>query len=260
MELDTLKQNKELSESIKYASYIQNALLPESGAISRILPDHFLFYKPKDIVSGDFYWIYKKKDEILIAVADCTGHGVPGAFMSILGISFLNEVVIRDQYSTTGSILNQFREYIMKSLNQTGEENEQKDGIDIALCKINTASRVMEFSGAFNPVYIITESRLIDIQGDKMPIGIAADEERSFSTHNFKLNSGDTVYLFSDGYVDQFGGPDEKKFKYKPFRELLLKISKLPLKKQKDALESTFYKWKGDLPQLDDLLVFGFKI
>ena len=207
------RQRKELTESIKYASYIQSALLQDKSYIQTIFPDHFILFKPKDIVSGDFYWVSRKRSELIVAVADCTGHGVPGAFMSILGISFLKEIINKGCYQNTGSILNQLREHVMKALNQTGEENEQKDGIDMTLCRINTVQNELEFSGAFNPLYVIQDDKLVEIQGDKMPIGIAAYEEKSFQTNIMNLKENDCVYLFSDGFVDQFGGPLGKKFK-----------------------------------------------
>ncbi len=253
------RQRKELTESIKYASYIQSALLPDMSYIQTIIPDHFIFFKPKDIVSGDFYWFSRKKSELIVAVADCTGHGVPGAFMSILGISFLKEIIDKAYYPSTGGILNQLREYVMKALNQTGEENEQKDGIDMTLCRINTEEHKLEFSGAFNPLYIIQNDELVVIQGDKMPIGIAAYEEKSFKTNVVDLKENDCIYLFSDGFADQFGGSFGKKFKYQPFRDLLMKIHNYPMEKQEEELTKAFYEWKGDLPQLDDVLVIGFR-
>jgi len=253
------KQRKELTESIKYASYIQNALLTSEKNIKKVLPEHFVIFIPRDIVSGDFYWVSKKKSELIISVADCTGHGVPGAFMSILGITLLSEIVNRGGYTSAGNILNQLRESVMKALNQTGQENEQKDGIDMALCIINLETNQMEFSGAFNPVYVIKKNRLIEMRGDKMPIGIAALEENSFTNHKLELEEGDNVYMFSDGFVDQFGGSDGKKFKYQPFRNLLLNIYNLPIHKQKEQILSAFKRWKGNLTQLDDVLMLGFR-
>ncbi len=253
------RQRKEMTESIRYASYIQKALLPTQVSFKKLLPDHFILFQPRDIVSGDFYWIAKKKSEIIIAVADCTGHGVPGAFMSILGITTLNEVVGRGNYTSAGSILNQLREGIMKALSQTGEDYEQKDGIDMALCILDTKSNNIQYSGAFNPLYIIQNNKLIEIDGDKMPIGVAAEEERSFNTQRISLEPGSIVYLFSDGFVDQFGGPNGKKFKYQPFRNLLLKIHDLPMHRQKEELFYAFESWRGNYPQLDDLLVVGFR-
>ena len=253
------RQRRELTESIRYASYIQKALLPSTGSFKKLLPDHFILFQPRDIVSGDFYWIAKKKSEIIVAVADCTGHGVPGAFMSILGITTLNEVVGRGNYTSAGSILNQLREGIMKALSQTGEEYEQKDGIDMALCVLDMKSNSFQYAGAFNPLYVIQNNKLVEIDGDKMPIGIAAEEEKSFVTHRFSLEPGSIVYLFSDGFVDQFGGPNGKKFKYQPFRNLLLKIHNMPMYKQKEELFYAFENWRGNYPQLDDLLIVGFR-
>lgn len=253
------RQRKELTESIKYASYIQNALLTSPQELKRLLPEHFVIFIPRDIVSGDFYWITKRKSDLIIAVADCTGHGVPGAFMSILGITLISEIVNRACYNSAGSILNQLRESVMRALNQRGVEEEQKDGIDMALCLINTNTNELEFAGAFNPIYIIKKNRLIEMHGDKMPIGIAALEENSFTNHKYNLEEDDIVYLFSDGFVDQFGGPEGKKYKYQPFRNLLLNISNLPMHSQKNELIKTFKHWKGNLAQLDDVLMFGFR-
>ncbi len=253
------RQRNELAESIRYASYIQKALLPSADFISRLLPEHFIYFQPKDVVSGDFYWITRKKSETIIAVADCTGHGVPGAFMSILGITVLTEVVNRATYSSAGMILNQMREAIMKALGQTGVEQEQKDGIDMSLCILENTSWNIQFAGAFNPIYIIHRGKLVEVPGDKMPIGVAADEERSFKTHNITLERGDMVYLFSDGFVDQFGGPGGKKFKYQPFRNLLKQVYKLPMEDQKEKLRNAFETWKYGYPQLDDVLIVGYK-
>jgi serine phosphatase RsbU (regulator of sigma subunit) len=253
------RQRKELTESIKYASYIQNALLTSQHELKKLLPEHFVIFIPRDIVSGDFYWITKRKSDLIVAVADCTGHGVPGAFMSILGITLLSEIVNRASYNSAGTILNQLRESVMRALNQRGTDQEQKDGIDMAICLINIETNMLEFAGAFNPIYIVKKNRLIEMHGDKMPIGIAALEENSFTNHRYNLEENDVVYLFSDGFVDQFGGPEGKKFKYQPFRNLLLNISNLPMHLQKNELIKKFNQWKGNLPQLDDVLMFGFR-
>ncbi len=253
------RQKKELTESIKYASYIQNALLTSQQELKKLLPEHFVIFIPRDIVSGDFYWIAKRKSDLIIAVADCTGHGVPGAFMSILGITLLSEIINRASYNSAGSILNQLRESVMRALNQRGVDEEQKDGIDMAICIINTETNMLEFAGAFNPIYVVKKNRLIEMHGDNMPIGIAAFEENSFTNHKYNLEEDDVVYLFSDGFVDQFGGPEGKKFKYQPFRNLLLNISNLPMHVQKNELITKFNQWKGNLPQLDDVLMFGFR-
>ncbi len=253
------RQKKELTESIKYASYIQNALLTSQQELKKLLPEHFVIFIPRDIVSGDFYWITKRKSDLIVAVADCTGHGVPGAFMSILGITLLSEIVNRANFNSAGSILNQLRESVMRALNQRGVDEEQKDGIDMAICIINTETNMLEFAGAFNPIYVVKKNRLIEMHGDNMPIGIAAFEENSFTNHKYNLEEDDVVYLFSDGFVDQFGGPQGKKFKYQPFRNLLLNISNLPMHVQKNELITKFNQWKGNLPQLDDVLMFGFR-
>jgi serine phosphatase RsbU (regulator of sigma subunit) len=254
------RQKKELNQSLRYASYIQKALLPSEKTISKYLPEHFILYLPRDIVSGDFYWISKKGNQLYLAVADCTGHGVPGAFLSILGISFLNHIVDRNNCITASSVLNSLREHIMKSLNQTGDEKEQKDGIDMGICIIDYNSNKLHYAGAFNPLYIVKkDNRIFELPGDKMPIGIAPEIEVPFNNHLVDLEKDDMVYLFSDGFVDQFGGTEGKKFKYRPFRNFLLSINKMPVELQKSSLIKTFENWKGDNPQLDDVLIFGFR-
>ncbi|HLO57569.1 MAG TPA: SpoIIE family protein phosphatase [Bacteroidales bacterium] len=254
-----INQEKELSESIRYASYIQQAIFPSSVQLDRVIPEHFILYKPKDIVSGDFYYVNRKNDRIIVGVGDCTGHGVPGALMSILGITFLNEIVIRGTFSGPGSILNQMREHVMEALCQTGHDNERKDGIDLAICILDPAKKTLSFAGAFNPVYIVRGTQLTEIAGDMMPVGVGAEEELCFTSHLFELQPGDAIYLFTDGFADQFGGPSNSKFKYKPFRELLTEISHLPMPEQKVRLETAFNEWKGNLQQLDDVLVLGFR-
>jgi serine phosphatase RsbU (regulator of sigma subunit) len=251
------KHQWETAQSLKYASYIQQALLPTTADICKFIPDHFIYYQPREIVGGDFYFIAGRNDCIYFAVGDCTGHGIPGAFMSIMGITFLNEIILRGNFSGASSILNQMREHVMKALCQTGEDNELKDGIDLTLCIINTRNNLLEFAGAFNPLYIISNHNLIEFQGDKMPVGIGADEEKPFTNHRYFLKNNDILYLFSDGFTDQFGGPDGKKFKYKPFRDLVLSISELPMPEQKCKLIQVFNDWKGNLRQLDDVLIAG---
>lgn len=254
------KQKRELTESLHYASYIQKALLPTDQLLKRHFPDCFLLFMPRDIVSGDFYWLSRKKELIYFAMADCTGHGVPGAFLSILGITFLNQVVDRNESCRASFVLNSLREHIMKALHQTGTISEQKDGIDMALCVVDTSKDSLQFAGAFNPLYIIKKnSQLIEIPGDKMPIGVAAEEETSFKNHEIELNEGDLIYLFTDGFVDQFGGPEGKKFKFRPFRKLLLSICEQPMAKQKAELRMQHLDWKGKMAQLDDISIFGFR-
>ena len=212
------RQQHEIEESIKYASYIQQALFPSHEVVKKCLPEHFIFYRPRDIVSGDFYYVACRNNFTFIAVGDCTGHGVPGAFMSILGITFLNEIISRLMKYQAGSILNYLREHVMKALSQTGDEGERKDGIDLALCVIDNSNGILDFAGAFNPVYVARNNRLIELNGDMMPVGIGAEEERPFTGKKLQLEEKDTIYLFTDGYADQFGGPHDKKFKHKPFR------------------------------------------
>jgi serine phosphatase RsbU (regulator of sigma subunit) len=253
-------QKIELNQSLKYASYIQKALLPSESVLQRYFPEHLLIYIPRDYVGGDFYWVSKKGNLIYIAIADCTGHGVPGAFLSILGITFLHQIIDRYDCQSAASVLNILREFLMKSLNQTGIENEQKDGIDMSFCIISRETDLLQFAGAFNPFYIIRNGiKLEEIAGDKMPIGIAADTEITFTDHNIQLTKGDMIYLFTDGFMDQFGGPLGKKYKYRPFRNLLLNICNLSAEEQKSALLTAFNDWKKELPQLDDILMFGFR-
>lgn len=256
---DFLRQQREIAESLKYASYIQRALFPATSTLDRLLPEHFVFFQPREAVSGDFYYVAAQHDKIIVGVGDCTGHGVPGAFMSLLGITFLNEITTRGHYQHAASILNQLREHVMKALSQTGEEVEQKDGIDLALCVLDTRNNKLEFAGAFNPLYIVRKQELTEIPCDKMPVGIGAEEEKPFTNQSFILEDEDMLYLFSDGFVDQFGGPSGKKFKYGPFRELLRSVGHLPVNEQKERIIATFEAWKGNLRQLDDVLVVGFR-
>jgi len=253
------RQQKELSESLEYASSIQSALLPDMRHFTKSFKESFILFKPRDIVSGDFYWLSRKGNCVAFAAADCTGHGVPGAFMSILGMSFLNEIVSKC-IPGANTILNRLREMVMKALHQTGDIGEHKDGMDIALCVMDLDEKELQFSGAFNPLYLIRDDELIETRGDKMPIGVNAVVERSFTKHDFKLQEGDRIYIFSDGYADQFGGPDDKKFRYRTLKEKLLKLHKKPMQKQRSELDRIFCKWKGDLEQIDDVLLIGIKI
>jgi serine phosphatase RsbU (regulator of sigma subunit) len=259
LQQELLQQRKEHTDSLYYASYIQSALLPSREEWFRFLPESFIYYNPRDIVSGDFYWIKKNRGMITVVVADCTGHGVPGAFMSIMGISFLNEIFSRGNVPTANSVLNQLREKVMKALHQTGQSAEPKDGMDISLCMINLETQEMQFAGANQSLYLIRKSILTEIKGDIMPIGIGGAEERSFTNHSMAIKKNDLIYLFTDGYIDQFGGPRNKKFKYPAFRELILEYHQLPLKKQGEKIAETLDLWKGGSMQVDDILVIGFK-
>jgi serine phosphatase RsbU (regulator of sigma subunit) len=256
---ETERQRKELTDSIKYASYIQSALLPSAELFNRLLPENFIFFKPRDVVSGDFYWISKFKNSVIVAAADCTGHGVPGAFMSMLGISFLNEIVGRGCFHSASAILNQLRERVMKTLHQTGEKKEQKDGMDIGLCIIDYDKHQLQYAGANNPVYLIRSDNLFEIKGDRMPIGINIVEERAFTNHIIDLEENDMIYLITDGYPDQFGGINERKLKYKPFKDILLRVYTLQMNEQVIILDEELRNWMGNLNQIDDILIVGFK-
>ena len=252
------RQKKALDDSIRYASKIQKAIIPSKEAFRKEIPDSFVLFQPKDIVSGDFYWVKTKDRKKIVVAADCTGHGVPGAFISLLGISFLNEIV--SHYMRTlraNRILNELREHIMKALNQTGEEMEQRDGMDIALYILDYEEEILQFSGANNPLYLIRDKNLIELKADRMPIGVNAGQEDSFTNHVVKLKNNDSIYIFTDGYADQFGGSEGKKYKYPKFRNLLIDIQKLPINKQEDALWNEFVNWKNKYDQVDDVLIVG---
>jgi serine phosphatase RsbU (regulator of sigma subunit) len=254
-----LDQRRELMSSLKYASFIQTAVLPDQKYMENTLKDFFVFHKPRDIVSGDFYYCVRKEDYIVVAAGDCTGHGVPGALMSIMGISFLNEILSIRGPIRSSRILNLLRERVMKALHQRGHELENKDAIDMSLCVFHPKTKELQFSGANNPLFHVRNNVLTEIKADKMPVGVDAIEENSFTNHSMQLKPGDTVYLFSDGFPDQFGGPEDKKFKYGPFRELIIGISDRSLEEQKKELERVIMAWKGDSFQVDDILVLGIQ-
>jgi serine phosphatase RsbU (regulator of sigma subunit) len=254
-----LEQRAELMASIKYASFIQKAILPEPKLLDKILNEYFVFYLPRDIVSGDFYYCTKIEENIIIAAADCTGHGVPGALMSIMGISFLNDILNGKGPWKAARILNLLRERIMKALHQTGTENENKDAIDMAMVVYNEDTGILQYAGANSPLYHVRAGKLTEYKPDKMPVGINAIEEESFTNHDIQLISNDMVYLFSDGFADQFGGANNKKYKYDPFKKLLISISEKDLAIQKQMLYSEYTRWKRDCEQVDDILILGLK-
>ncbi len=255
-----LKQKEEITSSIHYAQRIQNAILPDRKMFVNYISDYFIFFKPKDIVSGDFYWMTRIDTKLIVAAADCTGHGVPGAFMSMLGVTFLNEIVNRDKIIAPNEILNNLRTKVIDSLNQKG--GETKDGMDIAISVIDTEKQEIQFSGAYNPLYIIPKDKkeVKIIKADRMPIGIYIKMDKKFTNNTIKYNKGDSIYLFSDGYIDQFGGKDERKLKSGKFQELLLKIQEKNMAEQKDILGEFLNQWKGDLDQLDDIIIIGMKL
>ncbi len=253
-------QNKEITSSIMYAKRIQSAVLPGEDVIEKLLPQHFILFKPRDIVSGDFYWITEKDQKIILVAADCTGHGVPGAFMSMLGVSLLNEIINNVKQLSACEILDQLRNNVKKTLSQKGRQDETKDGMDLVLCIFDFANLNVQFAGAYNSLWLIRNDELLVYKGDKMPIGIYIGTEKSFTCQEISLKKNDLIYLFSDGYADQFGGPEEKKFKSGNLKELLIKIHNEPLSRQKEILGNTIENWKGDLQQIDDIMIIGVRV
>ncbi len=258
-------QKKKITDSIMYAQRIQNAVLPPLSIIEKALPDHFILYRPKDIVSGDFYWMTEKEGFVIIAAVDCTGHGVPGAFMSMLGVAFLNDIINKATFNrhfrtlTASNILNQLREHVILSLHQSGMESESKDGMDISLTIIDFEGMHLQFAGAHNPIYIIRANNIIQMAGDPMPIGVYRTSDKPFTNQEFELEENDLVYLFTDGYYDQFGGTKGSKMLSANFRKYLLEIHHKPMKEQKKLLEEFYNNWKGTHDQLDDVTVIGFR-
>ncbi len=253
-------QKKEITDSIEYAEKIQTAVLPKDEFIHKLLTDYFILFKPRDIVSGDFYWMNNIDHKLVVVAADCTGHGVPGAFMSMLGISILNEIASQKKLLSAGKILDTLREHLTKTLWQTGKDEEAKDGMDLALCIIDPDKYTVQFSGAYNPLVLIRNGETTVYKGDKMPVGYHFGEMPPFTTHLIEAQKGDCLYMFSDGYADQFGGPEGKKFKSLTFRELLQEISNLSMNEQKIHLNETIENWMGINEQVDDILVIGIKI
>lgn len=255
------EQNQDITASIQYASRIQAALLPSEENIKNMLPSYFVLWRPRDIVSGDFYWVAQKKELTIATAADCTGHGVPGAFMSMLGVAFLNELVGKENITKSQKILNSLRAYIIKSLKQTDEAGRSKDGMDMSLCVINHKTMQAEFSGANNPLYIVRKGELIEYKADKMPIGYYHfADDREFTEHIIDLYKGDRLYMFSDGYVDQFGGESGKKFMSRNFKQLLVESATMSMESQKIMLNTRIEEWIGKGEQIDDILVFGIEI
>ncbi len=250
------QKNKDITDSINYARNIQEALLPTSDEVKQYFPDYFIFYHPRDIVSGDFYWIMHRNQCTFFAVADCTGHGVPGAFMSMLGITFLDEIVSNKPDLPANEILNSLRSEIIVSLKQN--QGTSKDGMDMVLIVYHHDTSLLEFAGANNPVYLIRNHELTEYTADNMPIGQHVNTD-SFSNHSIQIQNQDMIYLFSDGYADQFGGPHGKKFKYKSLKNLLLTNCNKSSEEQLNAVREQFFSWKGDNFQVDDILVCGIR-
>lgn len=249
------EKNTEILDSIKYAKRIQTAILPPDKLIRQTFKNSFILYKPKDIVAGDFYWLEQKDDIILFAAADCTGHGVPGAMVSVICNNGLNRSVREHGLISPGEILDKTREIVIGEFEKSDEE--VKDGMDIALCTLQ--NRTLKYSGAHNPLWIIRDNELIEIKADKQPIG-KYSHQKAYNTHTVKLLENDTIYIFSDGFADQFGGENNKKFKTKNFKQLLLSIQSHELPIQKQLLEEAFNNWRGDIEQLDDVCIIGVRI
>jgi serine phosphatase RsbU (regulator of sigma subunit) len=262
------KQNEKLEElykhvtdSIRYAKRLQDAILPPANYIKKVLPNSFVLFKPKDIVSGDFYWVSEKNNKTIFSAVDCTGHGVPGAFMSIVGHNLLKHVLNNTSHAEPASILDEVNKGVAETLHQGIDETSTKDGMDIAMCAIDYNSLELQYAGAFNPLYLVRDGALQQIKANKFPIGFFVDEDKKkFTNHKVQLQKGDCIYIFSDGYADQFGGPNGKKFMVKKFDELIAKVCNYPMEEQKSILERTIEDWKGPLEQVDDILVIGVRI
>lgn len=252
-------RDKDLFDSLIYAQRIQEALLPSEDYFRKHFKDSFIFFKPKDIVSGDFYWIEEKGDKIFIVGADCTGHGVPGALMSMIGMEIIEKTINVDGIDVPSEILSVLNKGLEKTFSR--EKNLGtiiRDGMDIGLCMIDRKKRKIVYSGAFFPLYLIRDNTLTEIKGDKIIIGMNP-ERLEYASHEIDLMEDDIVYIFSDGYVDQFGGDENKKFMYRRFRYLLTRIHTFAVEDQKSILEDNIKSWMAGNPQLDDMMVLGFK-
>ena len=253
-------QNKDIKDSIEYAQKIQAAMLPPSEKITKALPEHFILFKPRDIVSGDFYWFYDNHETVILSAIDCTGHGVPGAFMSLIANDLLNEIIIEKNVVSPDCILRELHYKIMFALNQ--QETNNRDGMDMAICVIHKDKKILEFAGAYNPLIYIQNNELSLIKGDSFPIGgwHFMEGEREYTKHQIDISAPTMIYLYSDGYQDQFGGPDGRKLMKSHFRQLLREIHNLPLVKQKEILNRTINNWMRGHEQVDDMIIIGAKL
>ncbi len=257
---DILFQKTQITDSIRYASRIQAVMLPQQEVLDELFTENMVLWRPQEVVSGDFYWAKKIKNYTIFAAADCTGHGVPGAFMSMLGISFLNEIVSKSRFDKSNEILSSLRKRVKTALKQTGKENEASDGMDIALCVLDNENNILQYSGAYNPLYLIRDKKMQVIKADRQPIAIYP-KERDFTYHEIEVKKGDVIYISSDGFIDQFGGENNEKLKSDRFKEMLLDVHSKPMKEQKILMNDYIVDWMGEKnPQLDDILIFGVKI
>jgi serine phosphatase RsbU (regulator of sigma subunit) len=255
------EKNKEVTDSIKYAERIQGAILPPDQKWNYILPNSFVLNKPKDILSGDFYWIAETEESIFVAAADCTGHGVPGALISIVNFNLLNKAVLERGLSSPAKILDAVNQWLTESLNQTDEESTIKDGMDISLISINKLNGQVLYAGANNPLYLFKNNELFEYKADKFPVGAYINEQiNQFTDKEIDCKYGDTIYLFSDGFADQFGGEFGKKYKYRQFKEKLFEAKSFAINEQKDFLHREYINWRGKHEQTDDILVIGIKL
>nr|MBA3705574.1 SpoIIE family protein phosphatase [Bacteroidota bacterium] len=262
------EKNKGITDSILYAKRIQEAILPPDAVVKKYLPNAFIFSKPKDIVSGDFYWLAetpsssgKNSESILFAAVDCTGHGVPGAFMSIVGHNILNQAVNESTTITPSILLDKLNKGLSETLNQTSEETKLRDGMDIALCMLNYKTLELQFAGAYNPLLIVRNKELIEVKADSIAIGSYTEvQHQTYTNHKIQLQKGDTLYIFSDGYADQFGGPSGKKFKVNQLKSMLVNLEGVPMAQQQIALENSIEQWRGVLQQVDDILIIGVRV
>ena len=253
------RRNKNIEDSLKYAQRIQRAMFTTTREVSSLFRENFVLQLPKDIVSGDFYWAKKIRNRIYLAAVDCTGHGVPGAFMSLIGTELFRQIVAGNEVQDPARVLNELNHNFNAIFGEIGDI-ALRDGMDLSLCVFNTETRSLDFAGAFNPVYIVRNSEIIEIKGDRIMVGPSAGfRQPDFTSHHIELEEDDMIYLFSDGYADQFGGPEGKKFKYRRFRHLLLSLHQMPMQQQQKALHDSIREWRGELDQVDDILVIGVK-
>ncbi len=254
-------QHKDITDSIKYAERIQHAILPPDKLVQTTLPNSFVFFKPKDILSGDFYWMEETANHIFIAVADCTGHGVPGALISIINYNLLNKAVLEKNLNDPAEILNAVNGWLTQTLHQSFNEDTVKDGMDVTLLSINKNKKEILFAGAMNSIYVISGNELSEYNGNKFPVGaFIEDKPQNFTSQKINTKANDLIYLYTDGFADQFGGPHGKKFKYKLLKEVLVNISTLPVAQQKERIAESFLSWKGDYEQVDDVCLIGIKV
>jgi len=254
------EQKKDIIDDITYSRRIQNAIMPERSYLLTLLPEYFLFYKPKRIVSGDFYWVAQKDNKVILAAADCTGHGISGAFLTIAGTAFLNEI-INYSFIDAAEILNHLRNHVMRLLHQKGLEGEAADGMDISLCIFDFQQMEVQYAGANNSIMQVKKNKeLLVYSPDKMPIGIHENYDKPFKNQLIKLEKGDMIYMYTDGYADQFGGPLDQKFRNKRLQRLCLEASGLSMAEQYQLFERTIDEWIGYRDQIDDMLVIGIRV